>query len=472
MFRFKSLVLVQSERHDVGYVLRICAVAALGGILFGYDTSVISGAIASLTDYFHLSPAQTGWAVSNVVIGCIIGAFSSGWLAHHLGRRWALFVCAILFTVSAIGAALATSFVWFVIYRIIGGLGVGVASAVSPMYMSEVSPKDMRGRALNMEQFAVVGGQVVVFIVNYLIAKGAAAEWLRDYGWRWMIASEIVPCAVFCVAVFTIPESPRWHVLAGRDQEALKTLTRISNEKHAHALLREIRQSIQGDTEQASQQQKKLAGHGARWIIFVGAMIAMLQQLTGVNVMMYYAPMVLRSTSGTMEAALFQTIWIGFASLAGCAIGAWFIDLKGRRPLMAIGSAGMIIGLLVVSGALYTQSSGLLALFGMLLFMVMYGMSWGPIAWVLIAEIFPNRLRSMGMSISVACMWIMNFFVSQFFPMIQSNIWLNAHFHGAFSMWIFVACSMVATWFVLRFVPETKGVSLEKVEALMLGRQR
>ncbi len=349
MRRVKDVVMVQSERHDVGYVLRICAIAALGGILFGYDTSVISGAISPLQEYFHLSPAQTGWAVSNVVIGCMVGAIISGAMADRLGRRMTLFICALLFSVQSIGTALATDFTWFVIYRMLGGIAVGVASAVSPMYMSEVSPKDMRGRALSMEQFAIVFGQVVVFIVNYLIARSATPEWLLDMGWRWMFGSEIVPCILFCAMIFFIPESPRWHVLKGRHDEALKTLTRISNEHHARNLHSEIKQSL-GAVAQSSLGFTKVLGDArARWIIFVGASIAALQQVTGINVMMYYAPMVLKSTSGSLQAALFQTIWIGFALLLGCIIGAWIVDRHGRKPLMLWGSIGMVLGLLVVS---------------------------------------------------------------------------------------------------------------------------
>lgn len=471
MKRVKDVVMVSSERHDVGYVLRICAIAALGGILFGYDTSVISGAISPLQEYFHLSPAQTGWAVSNVVIGCMVGAMISGMMADRLGRRMTLFICALLFSLQSVGTALATDFTWFVIYRMLGGIAVGVASAVSPMYMSEVSPKDMRGRALSMEQFAIVFGQVVVFIVNYLIARSATPEWLLDMGWRWMFGSEIVPCILFCATIFFIPESPRWHVLKGRHDEALKTLSRISNEHHARNLHAEIKQSL-GAVEKTSLGFTKVLGDArARWIIFVGASIAALQQVTGINVMMYYAPMVLKSTSGSLQAALFQTIWIGFALLAGCIIGAWIVDRQGRKPLMLWGSIGMVVGLLVVSWGLYTQSTGLMALTGMLVFMLMFGLSWGPVCWILISEIFPNRFRAVGISLAVTSQWGMNFVVSQFFPMLSENKYLSENFHGAFSMWLFAILGLFALWFVMKYVPETKGVALEKIEDTMINHR-
>lgn len=282
------------RKHNTGYILRICGIAALGGILFGYDTAVISGAIEALKAYFDLSPAETGWAVSNVVIGCVVGAFGAGPLAGRYGRKKALVVAAFLFTVSAVGAALATTFTWFVIYRIIGGLAVGLAATVSPMYMSEVSPKDMRGRALSMQQFAIVFGQIVIFYVNFKIASYASEAWLIEMGWRWMIGSEVIPCLLFTALVFVIPESPRWSVMVGRDDQALAMLTRVSNAEHAKSVLREIKESLRQD-EQHRKQKLNYGDVRVRFILFVGCMIAMLQQVTGVNVMMYYAPVVLKT---------------------------------------------------------------------------------------------------------------------------------------------------------------------------------
>ncbi len=467
----KDVMFVQSDKHDVGYVLRICAIAALGGILFGYDTAVISGAVGALQSYFHLSPAEIGWAVSNVLLGCILGAAVSGWLADRFGRRPTLAVSAVLFTASAVGAALATGFSWFVLYRFIGGVAVGVASSVSPMYMSEVSPKDMRGRALYMESFAIVGGQLAVFIVNYLIARSATETWLTNVGWRWMLGSEVIPCVVFCMAIFFMPESPRWHVLRGRDDDAMRTLTRISNEHHARSVLTEIKDSLEHKIE-TSDIGRAVASKGARWIIFVGAAVAMLQQLTGVNSMMYYAPLVLGSVSGSVQNALFQTIWIGVASVSGAVLGSWVIDHKGRLPLFRFGSIGMIIGLLATSWALYTQTQGYSALAGMLVYMLLFGLSWGPLTWVLIAEIFPNRIRGVGMSIAVSANWVMNFIVSQLFPMIAQNERLDSLFHGALPMWLFALFTLFSWWFVERYVPETKGIALEKIESVMLTPKR
>lgn len=458
------------RKHNTGYILRICGIAALGGILFGYDTAVISGAIEALKTYFDLSPAETGWAVSNVVIGCVVGAFGAGPLAGRYGRKKALVVAAFLFTVSAVGAALATTFTWFVIYRIIGGLAVGLAATVSPMYMSEVSPKDMRGRALSMQQFAIVFGQIVIFYVNFKIASYASEAWLVEMGWRWMIGSEVIPCLLFTALVFVIPESPRWSVMVGRDDQALAMLTRVSNAEHAKSVLREIKESLRQD-EQHRKQKLNYGDVRVRFILFVGCMIAMLQQVTGVNVMMYYAPVVLKTVTENAQEALFQTIRIGVLQLVGSVIGAMLMDRIGRIPLMRWGTLGTIVGLLITSYALYTQATGYFALFGMLFFMVFYAMSWGVGAWVLVSEIFPNRMRSQGMSIAVGCMWLANFVVAQSFPMINDQPYLFSTFHGAFPMWVFAACCLFSYWFIARFIPETKGVSLERMEDVVMAKR-
>ena len=458
------------RKHNTGYILRICGIAALGGILFGYDTAVISGAIEALKSYFDLSPAETGWAVSNVVVGCVVGAFGAGPLAGRYGRKKALMLAALLFTISAVGSSLAPTFTWFVIYRIIGGLAVGIAATVSPMYMSEVSPKDMRGRALSMQQFAIVFGQIVIFYVNFKIASIASEAWLIEIGWRWMFASGVIPCVLFCALVFIIPESPRWSVMVGREDQALAMLTRVSNAEHAQSVLKEIKDSVRQD-QQHRKQKLNYSDVRVRFILFVGCMIAMLQQVTGVNVMMYYAPVVLKTVTENAQEALFQTIWIGVLQLVGSVIGAMLMDRLGRIPLMRWGTLGTIVGLLITSYALYTQATGYFALFGMLFFMVFYAMSWGVGAWVLVSEIFPNRMRSQGMSIAVGCMWLANFVVAQSFPMINDQPYLFSTFHGAFPMWVFAACCLFSYWFIARFIPETKGVSLEKMEDVVMAKR-
>ncbi|RDL22750.1 SP family xylose:H+ symportor-like MFS transporter [Serratia fonticola] len=321
-----------------------------------------------------------------------------------------------------------------------------------------------------MQQFAIVFGQIVIFYVNFKIASYASEAWLIEMGWRWMIGSEVIPCLLFTALVFVIPESPRWSVMVGRDDQALAMLTRVSNAEHAKSVLREIKESLRQD-EQHRKQKLNYGDVRVRFILFVGCMIAMLQQVTGVNVMMYYAPVVLKTVTENAQEALFQTIWIGVLQLVGSVIGAMLMDRLGRIPLMRWGTLGTIVGLLITSYALYTQATGYFALFGMLFFMVFYAMSWGVGAWVLVSEIFPNRMRSQGMSIAVGCMWLANFVVAQSFPMINDQPYLFSTFHGAFPMWVFAACCLFSYWFIARFIPETKGVSLERMEDVVMAKR-
>ena len=465
-----SIAFRPQKKHNLPYIIRICAVASLGGLLFGYDTSVISGAIDALKVYFQLSPAETGWAVSNVVIGCVIGSLCSGEMARKIGRKKTLIIAALLFTVSAIGSAVVESFFWFIVYRMIGGVAVGLAAAISPMYIAEVAPKDYRGTASAMNNFALVFGQIVIFYVNYKIAQGMTEAWLVDVGWRYMIGSEVIPCLLFCLVVGFIPESPRWDAMRGRDDLALATLSKISNPEHAKNLLAEIKASMVNEAGQVSKQKVDFKRPGAFFIIIVACALATFQQLSGVNVMMYYAPTVLKTITGSIEEAMFQTIWIGVAQLVGIGIGAILFDKLGRLPLMKTGAIGAALGLLLTSYAMYTQNTGYLALVGMIFFMIFYAFSWGVGMWVLIGEIFPNYLRAQGLAIAVSFNWIFNFVVSQSFPMMNENPYLLEQFHGAFPMWIFAGCCVIGFIFLIRYVPETKGVSLEKMEPLMLSK--
>lgn len=474
---------MKTTKYNLRYLLTICGVAALGGLLFGYDTAVISGAIGPIQRYFDLSSFETGWAVSNVAIGCIIGAFASGVVAARLGRKKTLIIAALLFTISAIGAALATTFYWFIVYRFIGGIAVGLASAVSPMYMSEVSPKSLRGRALSMQNIAIVFGQVVIFVVNYLIAKGATDAWLTEVGWRVMIGSEVLPCILFCLIVFFIPESPRWLVMKGRDQEALKTLSRIGGPDYAKSVLVEVHESLESDRlrrQQADRKSDLIRDRRFWFIAAIACLIAFFQQASGVNVMMYFAPVVLGDVTGNTEVAMFLTIWIGVVQLIGNLIGMMLMDKVGRVPLFRVGTLGCVFGLLVTSFFLYRSAGlsgdaaivqGYLTLAGMLIFMLFFAFSWALGAWIIVSEIFPNRMRAFGMSLSVTVLWVSNFLIGQGFPVLNQNAWLNEQFHGAFPMWIFAGLMALAYLFIRRFLPETNGVALEHMEDHVLAKR-
>ncbi|MGF1734088.1 sugar porter family MFS transporter [Photobacterium satsumensis] len=455
-----------TRKHNFAYIIRICCIAALGGILLGYDTAVISGAIGPIREHFGLTPAQTGWAVSSVVLGSILGAVSAGWSALKYGRRKTLFIAAILFMISAIGSALATTFTFYVMLRIVGGIAVGLACVVSPMYMSEVAPKDFRGRAVSMFQQSAVIGQTGVFYVNYLIAKGMSEAWLVDMGWRWMLGSEVLPAALFAGLLFLIPESPRWLVLKGKVDQAKDTLSRISNPKHADQLINEIQASLV-DSNSPGKKQVSLRSPLLFAILVIGTFVAAAQQLTGINVIMYYTPEILRPITGSTENALFQTTFVGVVFILGNALGMYLIDKVGRLPLMKYGTFGCAVGMTVVGYVLYTGTEGYAALFALCLYVVSYATSWGCACWTMISEIFPNSIRSRAMSIAVGAQWFTGFIVTQSFPMLNDNAFLRDHFNGAFSFWLFAILSLICMFVVVKFVPETKGVSLEKMEEVM-----
>lgn len=463
------------KSYNLRYILIICSVAALGGLLLGYDTAVISGAIGPITTFFELSPIGVGWAVSNVAIGCIIGAFMSGEVADKLGRKKALIISAILFTISAVGAAVVSSFFWFIVYRMIGGLAVGIASSVSPMYMSEVSPKKIRGRALSSQNFAIVFGQVVIFVVNFLIAKGMTHEWLNDTGWRIMIGSEAIPCILFVIASFFIPESPRWLVLVGRDEEAIRVTGHIFNPAYAPTVVNSIRESIHLDRKNKQEIQKMQVHKERRFWIFaiIATMVVFFQQASGVNVMMYFAPVVLEKVTGNSQVALFLTIWVGVIQLVGTCIGSLLMDKVGRLPLLKLGSIGATLGLLLTSYFIYKSAGlqgeaaiemGYWTLFGMMAFMICFAFSWSLGAWIVVSEIFPNRYRGLGMSFAMGCLWVTNFIIGLVFPVMNDNPWLNEQFKGAFPMWVFAFFMMCSYFFVRRYLPETNGIALEKME--------
>ena len=470
-----------SQAYNTRYVLLICAIAALGGLLFGYDTAVISGAIGPLSKFFQLDSFGVGWAVSNVAIGCIAGALLSGRIGAKYGRKKALIFAAIIFTVTAAGSAVVDHFSWFIFHRMLGGFAVGLASSISPMYISEVSPKVIRGRALGMQNFAIVGGQVTIFIVNFLIAKGMAETWLVDMGWRVMLGSEVIPCVLFLIASLIIPESPRWLVMKGELDKAEKVLARIFNPEKAKEKLVTIQNTLSEEQDQKSSISKRsLTKDKKFWLfVFIASAVVIFNQASGVNVMMYFAPVVLEKVTGNNEVALFLTIWVGVIQLIGTAIGSTLMDKVGRLPLLKLGSVGATVGLLLTSYFIY-QSKGLegeaaltmgyWTLFGMLFFMLFFAFSWSLGAWIVVSEIFPNRYRSLGMSISIGSLWISNFLIGLLFPIMNDSPWLNEHFNGAFPMWFFAGCMVLSYLFVCRFLPETNGVSLEKMEEHVLSK--
>ncbi|PEI06224.1 MFS transporter [Pantoea agglomerans] len=459
------------RKHNLRLILFICSVASLSGVILGYDASVISGVIDPLTEHLNLSPWESGWAVSNVILGCIVGAWGVGYVSDRIGRKLTLVITAVLFVISAAGAALASSLSDFVIYRLIGGLAVGMASAITPLYIAEVSPKDWRGRMLGLQQMLMVGGQVTVYVVNYLIARGMSHAWIVSDGWRWMLASGVVPCILFLLLVPFMPESPRWLALKGKTDRARQVLTRLSNAQHAEHLLQEILASAQNDTAQSSQR-GILRDARARYILLIGCAIAILQQVSGINILLYYAPSLLQNITGSTQASLFQSIFLGLALLAGVVICLSVIDRIGRTPLLRWGALGCALCLIFTSWAFIARGDGVLPVVGLVAFVLIFGLSWSLGAWLLISEIFPNRIRAVAMGFAFSSMYVANFIVTQSFPMMNRSEVLMVNFHGAFPLMLCALGSLLAFWFVRRFLPETRGISLEHIEPLMLSKSR
>lgn len=434
--------------NKINFPLKLCLISSIGGLLFGYDTSVISGAIKPLSQFFGLKGWETGWAVSNVVLGCIIGSLIAIKLSDAIGRKKSLITASALLLISAIGSALAPTFTLFVIFRMIGGLGVGIVAAVSPMYIAEISPKQTRARLSMLNDFAIVLGQIIIFLVNYYIAKGMTVEWLRETGWRVMLGSEVIPCIAFSVLLFKIIESPRWLSLKNKTAEAVRNANMLN-----------IDLSTVAPTSHSTFDKRVF-----KKILIIACTLAALQQLSGVNVMMYYAPLVLEGILGSRDEALFQTIWIGVAQLIGVGVGGFLLDKYGRRPMLKLGAIGAAAGLIFVSVAIYTNQTGYSTLIGMVIFMLFYAISFGLGMWVLVAELFPNISRSAGLSLAVTFNWMFNFAVAQTFPMMNDSEVLRSLFHGAFPMWVYAGFMVLGYFFVDKYVPETKNKSLEELE--------
>lgn len=459
----KAIPQERLTKKQLAFLIKIISVAALGGLLFGYDTGVISGAIGPISQYFDLSPAAKGWAVSSVVIGCIGGALVAGRLSVIFGRKAVFMLAAIMFTASALGSGLADSFTVYIWWRIVGGLAVGMASVIAPMYISEMSPGYLRGRTVSLFQQSVVFGQMVVFFVNYFIAKGMAESWILDYGWRWMLGSEAIVSIFFAVLIPFVPESPRWLVLKGRLDDARTVLAYFYRAEAIESTLNDIQISFRTGKEK---HQVSLRAKGMLGLVMIGVFIAAAQQLTGINVVMYYAPDVLSTVTSSNENALLQTSIMGVTFVGGNLMGMLLIDKVGRRPLLIAGSLGSIVAMtflgLVISGG----QTGISALIALILYVISFAISWGCVCWTLISEIFPNAIRSRAMSLAVAAQWLMGFIVTQTFPMLRENDFLNQAVGGGFSFWLYAVLTFLSLLVVLRYVPETKGKTLEELEGI------
>ncbi len=452
-------------------------VATLGGLLFGYDTAVISGTVKYLEINFitplgldeTAASSLLGFSVSSALIGCILGGLIGGYMANRFGRKRSLMIAAVLFIVSAIGSAypemgfgadeLHRFLTHFIVYRIIGGVGVGMASVLSPMYIAEMAPADRRGGLVAWNQFAIIFGMLVVYFVNYAIALSGDEAWLTSTGWRLMFLSEVIPAALLLILVTLVPESPRWLIMRGREKDAFQVLERINDPQGAQKEAEAIRTSF------AQVVRSKLFTYGVT-VIVIGMLLSVFQQFIGINVVLYYAPEIFRNMGMETNAALAQTIIVGVINLSFTVLAIFTVDRFGRKPLMIIGSIGMAISMFTLGMAFYTHSMGLVALLAMLCYVASFAMSWGPICWVLLSEIFPNAIRSQAMALAVAAQWIANYLVSWTFPMMDKSSYLIEHFNHGFAYWIYALMAILSALFMWRCVPETKGKSLEQMETL------
>lgn len=454
-----------TESVDLGYnrtyLFRVCLVTTLGGLLFGYDTAVISGAIGSLARHFALTPAMEGWAAGSALVGCVVGSALTGPVSDRFGRRPALLAAALLFLISAIGTAIPETFAAFIVFRVLGGVGVGAAAMAGPMYIAEIAPARLRGTFVSWNQFAVVFGMLLVYFVNYFIAGRGDDLWNVALGWRWMFGSESLPAVTFLLLLLFVPESPRWLAKRARWKEARRILMRVEGPAHADAELAEIKSALdlEGDSFEELFQ--------AKWrrVLVIGVVLAVLQQVTGINVFLYYAPEILKTVAGAKtDAALLQTVLVGAVNMTFTVIAIRQVDRWGRRPLMLAGYGGMAVALFVLGGTALLSQVKAWVLVAILGYIAAFSLSVGPVTWVLLTEIYPTRHRGRAMAIATLSLWVANYVVSQTFPMMDKCAALTTAFHHGFPFFLYGTFSVLAILFVWRFVPETKGQSLEEIE--------
>lgn len=432
------------------YVILISVVAALGGLLFGFDTAVISGTINFIQPYFGLSEAGLGWTVSSLLFGCIAGVFLAGKAGDQYGRKKVLMLAAMLFFVSAVGSASAHSLYFFIVARVLGGVAVGVASILSPMYIAELAPAKYRGTLVSLNQLAIVVGILVAFFSNYLLVGTG------EKNWRWMLLVMAAPALLLFFSLFLVPESPRWLVARNRNDEALKVLIKTSGKEVAPAELMEIEQTLKNQEESTF---RDLLAPKIRPLLFIGIILAVFQQITGINTIMYYAPKIFANVGQSNDLALLQTILIGGTNLIFTIVAMVLIDRFGRKLLIIIGSAGMMLMLTGLSVLYFTNlTSGILVLVFILGYIAFFAASLGPALWVVAAELFPNRLRSKGMSIAIVSLWIACTIVTIAFPIMLEKL------SGGITFLIFALICLANLLYVLRYVPETKGKTLEELE--------
>ena len=461
--------------ENTGLIILISCVATIGGFLFGFDSGVINGTVDGLKAAFGSDAAVTGFNVASMLLGCAVGAWFAGTLADRYGRRTMMLWAAVFFIISAWGSGIATSSMEFVVYRIIGGFAVGAASVMSPAYISEVAPARYRGRLATVQQIAIISGLFASFLSNYLLAKVATSSlaplWLGYEAWRWMFWIELAPAALFLVALCFIPESPRYLVARGLRERAGAVLARLYGANEGGRKLGEIEASLAADQHRPrlSDLISKTTGK-IRPIVWVGVGLATFQQLVGINVVFYYGAVLWQAVGFSEQDALLINVLSGALSIGACIVTVLLIDKIGRKPLLWVGSAGMAVSLALVAVAFASGSldaagklqmsgnMGVLALVAANVYVIFFNVSWGPVMWVMLGEMFPNQIRGSGLAGAGLAQWGSNFLITWTFPMLLAGIGLAAAYG------LYAAAALVSVFFVLKFVHETKGKELEQME--------
>ena len=480
------------KEGNKSYLFSIVLVAVLGGLLFGYDTAVISGAEKGLQAFFMkmgnvYTDTLHGFTCSSALIGCIIGSGISGWLSTNFGRKKSLIIAGCLFFISALGSMRPESFIFtkgeasmsllivFNIYRVIGGVGVGLASAICPMYIGEIAPSNIRGMLVSWNQFAIIFGQLVVYFVNFLIlgdhtnpviesigyginqVAPGSDPWTIETGWRYMFGSEALPAGLFTLLICFVPETPRYLAMIGQDQKAETVLARINGSAKAKEILSEIKNTV-------AEKKEKLLTYG--WMcIFVGIMLSVFQQAVGINAVLYYAPRIYADMG--MEDPMMVTVFNGIVNISFTFVAVFTVEKLGRKPLLITGSLGMALGAFGVAVTFGNPSLELLCMASIMVYSASFMFSWGPICWVLIAEVFPNTIRGAAVAIAVAFQWIFNWIVStSFVPLFNIELTPGDGFGHWFTYGLYGVICVIAAVFVWKMVPETKGKTLEDMTKL------
>ena len=471
----------EHRAENKAFILFISLVATIGGFLFGFDSGVINGTVDGLQQAFNSQSVGTGFNVASMLLGCAVGAFFAGRWADISGRRTILLVSAVLFIVSAWGSGIAVTSLEFVIYRVLGGLAVGAASVITPAYICEVAPARYRGMFTTLQQIAIIFGLFIAFVSNYLLANYAGAStatlWLDFEAWRWMFWIELFPAGLFLVMLLFIPESPRYLVLRGRVVEAAKVLTRLYGASAASRKLSEIQQSLNADhppkladlLNPANSTEPGAKPGKLRKIVWVGIGLASFQQLVGINVVFYYGAVLWQAVGFSEADALFINVISGGISIAACVFTLLVIDKIGRKPLLKWGSVGMTVTLALMvlaflnanqdaAGNLLMGDWGIVALVSANAYVFFFNLSWGPVMWVMLGEMFPNQLRGVGLAVSGLSQWVCNFLITMTFPLLLASVGLA----GAYGLYTLGA--LLSIWFVVTLVHETKGTELEQMQ--------